>query len=113
MSALVFVVKSSDGTGAYHVTASRASGALRITCDCPAGAFGTHCRHRFELASGDARNCIDPNPASISELAAMISQSPLSGLVAEIQELDRQADLIKRRLKSLKKATARLMAGAE
>jgi len=113
MSGLAFVVKSSDGTGVYNVTASQASGSLRITCDCPAGSFGTHCRHRFELVSGDARHCIDPSPASIEQLAAMVALSPLRGLVAEIGDLDRQVEEIKRRLKALKKTTARVMAGAD
>lgn len=109
MSDLSFRIKSSDGTGVYTVTASREDGVLRITCDCPAGIYGTHCRHRFELVGGENKYCLDPSPDDIRALNAMVEATPLRGLAAEITALSRDADAIKRRLASLKKSAARIM----
>ncbi len=113
MSDLSFRIKSSDGTGFYTVTASRSSGFVKISCDCPAGMFGTHCRHRFDLVSGETKYCINPNQNDLAELAAMLDLTPLRGVADEIVALGREADHIKRRLAALKKTAARIMATGE
>lgn len=85
---VIIQATSSEGEP-YHVEFTVSDGKLKVVCNCRAGMFGKHCKHKAELLAGDMARLHDPAQAGdlrrvldvvtrakgLHENAALISES--------------------------------------
>ena len=107
---LRFRVRSSSGDGLYDVVAIVTGGGLRISCTCPAGENGQHCKHRIALIEGDGK-ALAPNSDTLPALKALLAGSPILPALAELRRAEREAESLKRQVAAAKTALARAMMG--
>lgn len=92
----------------YSLSAKRDGHNFTFTCSCPAGEVGQICRHRLSLLAGDIRAVVEPNTGDLEALASMWAGSTAETALAQIQETEREIDVLKKRLSSEKKKLARI-----
>ena len=95
----------------YVVTMQLAEGRFAAFCTCPAGQFGTYCKHRFALLSGDTSGIVSENVADVDLVRGWFRGSPLEAALQDVLEAERQVSAAKRRLSAAKKRVAAAMMG--
>lgn len=61
----------------YTVKISRIGNALRVKCDCPAGAYMDPCEHWKSLFTGEDQNYVDLSDEDILEIQGWLDESDL------------------------------------
>lgn len=77
MAAVMFSVRSADGTDVHHVKATSTDRGLRFTCTCSDGTEGHHCEHRIALLLGDTSALVEIDEAAVGSLMVMAKGSSL------------------------------------
>lgn len=108
---LDFVVLGSQGDP-YEITATRSGDTLALSCDCPAGGHGLHCRHRLALLKGDITALDSNNPADVKTLIQWLHGTPLEQAIVACDAAQARFDAAKSELARRKKAMGRIMDGA-
>jgi uncharacterized Zn finger protein len=107
---LVFEVQGS-GADPYTIVATRAGGRFWITCTCPAGENGSHCKHRVALLAGVVDTLVSENPEEVARLPAMMEGTSLPALLAEFNTASDELEAAKRKMDKLKKRLNRALLG--
>lgn len=107
---ILFRVTGSRGD-IYDVGFGRKGGGIVFLCSCPAGWYGSHCRHRFKLLSGDTSDLLSDNADQVVQLKAEISGTALERALAELRLTEAEAAAVAKRVKNLKAQIGRLMGG--
>ena len=107
---LHFRVRSSSSDEVYEIAATFAP-TLKITCTCQGGQMGAACKHRTALLLEDPSALIDVNLDELRSLSRRAKASPLGDAMAEMTELEGEADRIKKKMMAQKKKIARLLNG--
>ena len=109
---LTFRVRSSSSDELYEVVAHFAP-QLRISCTCQGGINGTICKHRTALLLGEVTSVVEVDPAAVERLSRAAAESPLGRAMKELDEVEREAELLKRqiaaKLSAKRKQIARIM----
>ncbi len=113
----MFKVLSSSGNGSYTIFFEHVSpsGALIVTCDCPAGAYGQLCKHKLALIDGDD-SIHDPDmevggfpPDKWAKAMTWVKESGMDKLVLDFRERLKTLEAEKRRIQTqVKNEKARL-----
>ncbi len=108
---LSIFVKSSSREEPYQITvSSTAKEGLSIFCDCPAGVLGMHCKHKMAIISGDQKILYDNEQLDdFNEISKWIANSSYSKLILELQESEKELEVLKKKIKNMKEKIARLM----
>lgn len=107
-----FSVMSSDGTTLYSIIFIREGAAIRVRCNCKAGAMGQMCKHKEGLLLGDAALLADPQETpELREIQAWIAQSELKALLSAISEAEDAAKTAQGRVKQLRQQLTRTISG--
>lgn len=96
-------VKSRSSDDVYDIFILQDGGKLQITCSCPAGQKKTVCWHRLAIMEGDA-TAVVAGSEHVSGLKMLVGKSHLLPMFAAIEQLEVEADQIKKRLSAAKKA---------
>ena len=106
---LNFVVLNSAGDGQYNIAAYRSGREVRMTCECEAGANGQHCKHRLALLWGDVTALSSANPGDVATLNTWLSGTPLEAALSEVAALEREAEVVRKRLSQAKKRLGKVL----
>mgnify|MGYP000491974534 CR=1 FL=1 len=109
MEELVFNVKGSSTTP-YKVTFVRKSeNYLSAFCTCPAGTFGSYCKHRFNILDGIEKGIVSNNSNDVATVQSWIKGTELELSLEEMRKLDIEFAKIKKALAAAKKDVAKAM----
>ncbi len=103
-----FSVKGSKGD-VYQIVFARTDNNLTVTCTCPAGEVGTHCKHRLALLEGLADNLLSNNKDDLAKLFQLISGTDVEVALARYHAAEQAYQDAKRALTGAKKGLARAM----
>jgi hypothetical protein len=102
---LQFFVTGSTGNH-YEINASREGSRFVMTCNCEAGIFGTHCKHRIALLDGDCSALQSENISDIDHLRTMFQGTEAERHYHALVELESQRNSLNKKIKDTKRAFA-------
>jgi uncharacterized Zn finger protein len=105
-----FLVAGS-ATNPYEVTFAKKSDGLSVSCTCPAGERGLHCKHRLAIITGDASAVVSKNLAELEVVRTWLAGSDLEIACSEFREAEKNVEDAKTRFDKVKKRIGKLMAG--
>lgn len=108
-STLSFSVFSSSPGVEYKIVAHRSAGRLRLSCECEAAENGMHCKHRIGLLIGEITALASGNGDDVATLGTWLSGTPLEASLSEVAALEREAEVVKRRLSQAKKRLGKVL----
>lgn len=111
MSTLRFYVQGS-APEPYEVLIERISSEkIKVSCDCPAGMFNTHCKHRVSILKGDYKAVVsDKDQANeFTTLESWIPGSNIENVLNQMDELESEIKAKQTELRNVKKKLARIM----
>ncbi|CCN37193.1 conserved hypothetical protein [Vibrio nigripulchritudo SO65] len=109
MNVIEFRVKGSSSEPYEVVFTKTKHNALKAKCTCPAGSFGRHCKHRFNILDGQSEGIVSENLEQVKEVVSWIEGSELQATLKTIKELEIQAVRIKRELSKSKNQIAKAL----
>jgi uncharacterized Zn finger protein len=78
-------------------------------CTCPAGESGMSCKHRIRILRGLVEGIISKNTGDVATVAGWLAGSDVESALQTIDELEKEAERIKRALSAAKKALAQCL----
>lgn len=103
MAQITLKAKSSSGGDDYDVIFLLEDGVLFVACNCKAGIFGTACKHRMTLLSGDPKLLADPSQAKdLQTVAQWARDAGLETMLKELAEAEAQVAKAQRVVKKIK-----------
>lgn len=106
--ALKFMVSGSQGDE-YEIRAAKKGTEMWISCTCPAGQFGTYCKHRMALLNGQVDALLSGNEKDVEKLAKILRGTTLEKLMDERFALEKEIAKLNGRNRSVKKKIASYM----
>jgi uncharacterized Zn finger protein len=82
---------------------------LSAYCTCPAGESGMHCKHRVRILRGLLEGIVSKNTADVTTVAGWLSGSDVETALRTIDDLEKEADRIKKALSAAKKALSQCL----
>ncbi|MEY2509022.1 MAG: hypothetical protein QOH01_3351 [Verrucomicrobiota bacterium] len=94
-----------------YVISFRRRGANNISayCTCPAGQSGMSCKHRVRILRGLVEGVVSPNSADVTRVAGWLAGSDVQTALRTIEDLENEAERIKKALSAAKKALAQCL----
>ncbi len=105
-----YLVKSKSSGTEYLIEVFPTDDGPVITCTCPAGENGQYCKHRFALIRGDEKELVQSSHP-VADLQAMVAGSRLEAAINEMLAQEKAVQREQSKLRSIKKAVARIMFG--
>lgn len=94
----------------YHVSFQRRDAKhISAYCTCPAGENGMYCKHRVRILRGLLDGVVSKNTADVSTVAGWLAGSDVETALRTIDDLEREADRIKKALSAAKKALSQCL----
>lgn len=93
----------------YNVVFEKHGDALLAYCTCPAGEFGTYCKHRFQILNGSKKGIVSSNESQVQEVVGWFKGSRLEEVMLVIEEKERVIALLKKEVQELKQEVSELM----
>ncbi len=93
----------------YTVTFYLRGADLSASCSCAAGQYGTNCKHRNAILSGDASSIVSDNLEEVAVVSGWLEKSPLADAFADLQAAERLLADAKRRMAKAKKRVAEMV----
>ena len=78
-------------------------------CTCPAGESGMACKHRVRILRGLIEGVVSKNTADVTTVAGWLAGSDVGTALRTIDELEKEAERIKKALTAAKKALAQCL----
>ena len=101
-----FLVQGS-APGPYVVSFRRRDAKnISAYCTCPAGESGMSCKHRIRILRGLVEGIVSKNTADVATVAGWLAGSDVETALQTIDELEKEAERIKKALSAAKKALA-------
>jgi hypothetical protein len=110
---LLYFVKSESTAETYQLEASSKDGRVSFLCTCLGAQNGAACKHRLNLIHGDITNLVVDGSSEVPALKAMLAGTSLERSIDILSELEKEAEVLKRRITSQKKIIARQMFGRD
>lgn len=104
-------VKASSRKRPYRIEVLGQNGKVSVFCDCPAGALGRFCKHKAAVVAGDSSLLALPEEEenAWAEASALMAKSGLPAKLTELRDAEKDPDVGKQQIKSLKLRLSRLM----
>ena len=110
MERTILVISSSRDEPYSVEISSPAENGLTIICDCPAGEWGKHCKHKMDVALGDAKILYDYEQIDgFNEVSNLIDASNYPKRFSEIRVAEQQLEEAKKNVKNMKGKIFRFM----
>jgi uncharacterized Zn finger protein len=94
----------------YVVLVEKNGDNLTLSCDCPAGSKGQHCKHRYSLLEGKDPGVVGGDRDRIEELPDLLKGTDVEAAIRDLRDAELEAERAKRRVSAAKKMVARAMA---
>jgi hypothetical protein len=102
MDAFEFLVQGS-APEPYRVSFRRRDPkGISAYCTCPAGESGMSCKHRVRILRGVLEGVVSPNTSDVTVVAGWLPSSDVETALHTIDQLEKEADRIKRALSAAK-----------
>ena len=85
----------------YNITISIDNSKIKCLCDCPAGTFGSHCKHWMSVFEGKKQEYIKLNEQQIEEIQSWLPGSDLEEIFNEFVKVNKQQKEIAAKKKKL------------
>ena len=108
MEELVFLVKGSSPDG-YEVTFIKDGSSLTALCTCPAGQFGSYCKHRIAILDGKSDSISSGNADQAPTVTEWLVGTDVEAALSELRVAEKTTECAKEDLAALKKKLARAM----
>lgn len=105
---LVFLVKGSSADP-YELTFIKDGTSLTALCTCPAGQFGSPCKHRIAILDGQFAAISSGNADQAPKIKDWLAGTDVEAALAELRAAEQSAECSKDELAALKKKLARAM----
>jgi len=108
MEELTLQVKGSS-SDPYELTFIKDGDSLTALCNCPAGTFGNHCKHRIAILDGDNSAVIADDVVKTGIVVEWLVGTDVESALAELREVEANKDLSKPDLVAAKRKLAKAM----
>jgi len=105
---LIFSVKGSSPEP-YEVTFIKDGSSLTALCTCPAGQFGSYCKHRIAILDGKSDSISSGNADQVSTVTEWLVGTDVEAALSELRAAEKTTECAKEDLAALKKKLARAM----
>ena len=78
-------------------------------CTCPAGESGMSCKHRIRILRGLLEGVVSKNTADVTTVAGWLAGSDVEKALHTIDQLEKEAERIKKALSAAKKALSQCL----
>ena len=78
-------------------------------CTCPAGESGMYCKHRVRILRGSLDGVVSKNTADVPTVAGWLAGSDVEKALRTIDELEKEAERVKKALSAAKKALSQCL----
>lgn len=94
----------------YIVTfIKRSDNKISAYCSCPAGENGLYCKHRLNILSGIEKDIVSGNNDDVHVVKTWLLGTDLELAIIRVQELEKEAERIKKELSSAKRNLVKVM----
>ena len=93
METIKFLVQGS-AQEPYKVEFSRENDKITATCNCPAGRYSTHCKHRISILTNNSKNIVSRNAEDVETISSWIRGTEVEEALnyfLKMQELEKNA----------------------
>lgn len=111
MTRLNFQVRSSSSNEIYDIRVLAFDGGLTMTCTCPAGTNGQHCKHRIGILDGDISALALGSAEDVAHVARLMPGTALEAAYHAKLNADLEVDAAKRKAKKASVALGRAFLG--
>lgn len=108
MEELIFSVKGSSPEP-YEVTFIKDGSSLTALCTCPAGQFGSYCKHRIAILDGKSDSISSGNADQALTVTEWLVGTDVEAALSELRAAEKTTECAKEDLVALKKKLARAM----
>ncbi len=108
MEELIFSVKGSSPEP-YEVTFIKDGSSLTALCTCPAGQFGSYCKHRIAILDGKSDSISSGNADQAPTVTEWLVGTDVETALSELRAAEKTTECAKEDLAALKKKLARAM----
>lgn len=108
MEELIFSVKGSSPEP-YEVTFIKDGSSLTALCTCPAGQFGSYCKHRIAILDGKSDSISSGNADQAPTVTEWLVGTDVEAALSELRAAEKTTECAKEELAALKKKLARAM----
>ena len=108
MEELIFSVKGSSPEP-YEVTFIKDGSSLTALCTCPAGQFGSYCKHRIAILDGKSDSISSGNADQAPTVTEWLVGTDVEAALSELRAAEKTTEFAKEDLAALKKKLARAM----
>ena len=108
MQEITFQVRGS-AREPYELIFIKDGDSLTAICSCPAGEHGNFCKHRLGILDGKASGIVSDNADKVPMVVAWLEGTDVETALAELREIEKDADTPKSKLAAAKKKLARAM----
>ncbi len=108
MEELIFSVKGSSPEP-YEVTFIKDGSSLTALCTCPAGQFGSYCKHRIAILDGKSDSISSGNADQAPTETEWLVGTDVEAALTELRAAEKTTECAKADLAALKKKLARAM----
>ncbi len=108
MEELIFSVKGSSPEP-YEVTFIKDGSSLTALCTCPAGQFGSYCKHRIAILDGKSDLISSDNADQAPTVTEWLVGTDVEAALSELRAAEKTTECAKEDLAALKKKLARAM----
>jgi len=105
---LIFSVKGSTPEP-YEVTFIKDGSSLTALCTCPAGQFGSYCKHRIAILDGKSDSISSGNADQALTVTEWLVGTDVEAALSELRAAENSTECAKEDLAALKKNLARAM----
>jgi len=105
---LIFSVKGSSPEP-YEVTFIKDGSSLTALCTCPAGQFGSYCKHRIAILDGKSDSISSGNADQAPTVTEWLVGTDVEAALSELRAAEKTTECAKEDLAALKKKLARAM----
>ena len=85
----------------YNTVISINNSKIKCLCDCPAGSFGSHCKHWMSVFEGKKQKYINLNEELIKEIQSWLPGSDLEEIFNEFKKVKKQQQEIAAKKKKI------------
>ena len=108
MEELTLLVKGSSADP-YELTFIKDGASLTALCNCPAGIFGSLCKHRVAVLDGDDAAVVDDHANKLSQVVAWLTGTDVEAALVALRDVEASNTAPKSHLTAAKKTLSKAM----
>lgn len=106
------IVRSSSSGNEYRIVVLQEQNGVSLSCNCPAGATGGYCKHRFALIDGNTQDVVEAT-GDVETIPSMVNGTELEAAINRMHDQERAIKDAQAELKQIKKVVGRVMLGSQ